>query len=244
MGLERGWGDTAKRILEMMHLRLDIHQALDPSALETFLGRIPMVFNAVILSIRGYFGKANMLGLPNTGGQVTRLIPDANGTACNQRLERVSRTEHTYILRVPFRSEKGVLCKWISRFDVWPYLENFAEDAASEIIGELQGQPDLIIGNCSNGNLVASLLACKMGVTQSVFHLPLLVEFCGAPQEPEMHSFSSRRSTVGQYESHNAFTMPGLYRVVHGIDVFDPKLNIVSPGLDMTIYFTYTQKDL
>jgi sucrose synthase len=29
-----------------------------------------------------------------------------------------------------------------------------------------------------------------------------------------------------------AFTMPGLYRVVAGIDVYDPKFNIVSPGAD------------
>jgi sucrose synthase len=58
---------------------------------------------------------------------VTRLIPDAKGTTVNQRLERVSGTQHTFILRVPFRSEKGILRKWISRFDVWPYLERFAE---------------------------------------------------------------------------------------------------------------------
>lgn len=59
--------------------------------------------------------------------KVTRLIPDAKGTSCNQRLERVSGTEHTHILRVPFRSEHGVLRKWISRFDVWPFLETYAE---------------------------------------------------------------------------------------------------------------------
>ncbi|KAK4256602.1 hypothetical protein QN277_006306 [Acacia crassicarpa] len=45
------------------------------------------------------------------------------------------------------------------------------------------------------------------------------------------------KNNVGQYESHTAFTLPGLYRVVHGIDVFDPKFNIVSPGADMSIYF-------
>ncbi|VAH99166.1 unnamed protein product [Triticum turgidum subsp. durum] len=38
-----------------------------------------------------------------------------------------------------------------------------------------------------------------------------------------------------------AFTMPGMYRVVHGIDVFDPKFNIVSPGADMSIYFPYSE---
>lgn len=58
---------------------------------------------------------------------MTRLIPEAKGTTVNQRLERVSGTQHTYILRVPFRSEKGVLRKRISRFDVRPYLERFSE---------------------------------------------------------------------------------------------------------------------
>lgn len=40
------------------------------------------------------------------------------------------------------------------------------QDVASEIAAELQGYPDFIIGNYSDGNLVASLLAYKMGVTQ------------------------------------------------------------------------------
>lgn len=159
LGFERGWGDTAGRVLEMMHLLSDILQAPDPSILETFLGRIPMVFNVVILSVHGYFGQANVLGLPDTGGQivyildqvralenemlirikqqglsvtpriliVTRLIPDAKGTTCNQRLEKISGTEYTHILRVPFRTEKGILREWISRFDVWPYLETYTE---------------------------------------------------------------------------------------------------------------------
>ncbi|VAI05837.1 unnamed protein product [Triticum turgidum subsp. durum] len=197
-GLEKGWGDTAEHVLEMIHLLLDILQAPDPSTLETFLGRIPMIFNVVIVSPHGYFGQANVLGMPDTGGQivyildqvraledemvlrlkkqgldvtpkiliVTRLIPDSKGTSCNQRLERISGTQHTFILRVPFRNENGVLRKWISRFDVWPYLEKFAEDAAGEIAAELQGTPDFIIGNYSDGNLVASLLSYKMGITQ------------------------------------------------------------------------------
>ncbi|KAM0984884.1 hypothetical protein ACFX13_012421 [Malus domestica] len=157
-----------------------------------------MVFNVVIVSPHGYFGQANVLGLPDTGGQVvyildqvralesemllriqnqgldvipeilivTRLIPDAKGTTCNRRLEGVSGTEYTHILRVPFRTENEILRKWISRFDVWPYLETFAEDASNEIATELQRVPDLIIGNYSDGNLVATLLSYKLGITQ------------------------------------------------------------------------------
>lgn len=47
---------------------------------------------------------------------------------------------------------------------------------------------------------------------------------------------------MGQYESHIVFTLPSLYLVVHGIDVFDPRFNIVSPGADMQIYFPYIEK--
>ncbi|KAK4792404.1 hypothetical protein SAY86_022839 [Trapa natans] len=304
MGFEKGWGDIASRVIETMHLLSDILQAPDPATLETFLGRIPMVFNVVVLSIHGYFGQANVLGLPDTGGQivyildqvralenemllriqkqgldippriliVSRLIPDAKGTTCNQRLERVSGTEHTHILRVPFRSEKGILRHWISRFDVWPYLENFASDAASEITAELQGIPDFIIGNYSDGNLVASLLASKMGVTQcTIAHALEKTKYPDSDiywkNFDEKYHFSCQftadliamnsadfiitstyqeiagsKNTVGQYESHSAFTLPGLYRVVHGIDVFDPKFNIVSPGADMSIYFPYSEK--
>ncbi|CAN0885575.1 Sucrose synthase 2 [Linum grandiflorum] len=304
MGFERGWGDTAERTMEMMHLLLDILQAPDPSTLETFLGRVPMVFNVVILSPHGYFGQANVLGMPDTGGQVvyildqvralesemllrikkqgldfkprilivTRLIPDAKGTTCNQRMEKISGTEYTHILRVPFRSENGILRKWISRFDVWPFLETFAEDVASEIVAELQAIPDFIIGNYSDGNLVASLLAYKMGVTQcTIAHALEKTKYPNSDiywkKFDEKYHFSCQftadllamnnadfiitstyqeiagtKNTVGQYESHTAFTLPGLYRVVHGIDVFDPKFNIVSPGADMSIYFPYFEK--
>ena len=58
---------------------------------------------------------------------MTRLLPDAVGTTCGQRLEKVLGTEHTHILRVPFRTEKGIVRKWISRFEVWPYLETYAD---------------------------------------------------------------------------------------------------------------------
>lgn len=56
-------------------------------------------------------------------------------------------------------------------------------------------------------------------------------------------AFLCSKNKVGQYESHTAFTLPGLYRVVHGINVFDPKFNIVSPGADMTIYFPYSDNE-
>ncbi|OIW18772.1 hypothetical protein TanjilG_13524 [Lupinus angustifolius] len=303
IGLERGWGDTAERVLEMIQLLLDLLEAPDPFTLETFIGRIPMVFNVVILSPHGYFAQDNVLGYPDTGGQVvyildqvralesemlkrikqqgldivpriliiTRLLPEAVGTTCGQRLEKVYDTEHCHILRVPFRTEKGIVRKWISRFEVWPYLETYTEDVVQELAKELQGKPDLIVGNYSDGNIVASLLAHKLGVTQCTIAHAL--EKTKYPESDiywkkfdEKYHFSSQftadlfamnhtdfiitstfqeiagnKDTVGQYESHTAFTLPGLYRVVHGINVFDPKFNIVSPGADQTIYFPYTE---
>lgn len=58
------------------------------------------------------------------------------------------------------------------------------QDAASEITAELQGYPDFIIGNYSDGNLVASLLACKMGVTQVLFFFLFTLSF---PRKCESH---------------------------------------------------------
>ncbi|KAL0426747.1 UNVERIFIED_CONTAM: Sucrose synthase [Sesamum latifolium] len=305
IGLERGWGDKAERVSEMISMLLDLLEAPDSCTLEKFLGRIPMVFNVVILSPHGYFAQENVLGYPDTGGQVvyildqvpaleremlkrikeqgldikprilivTRLLPDAVGTTCGQRLEKVFGTEHSHIIRVPFRTEKGIVRKWISRFEVWPYMETFTEDVAKEITAELQAKPDLIIGNYSEGNLAASLLAHKLGVTQcTIAHALEKTKYPDSDiywkKFDDKYHFSCQftadlyamnhtdfiitstfqeiagsKDTVGQYESHMAFTMPGLYRVVHGINVFDPKFNIVSPGADMNLYFPYTEKE-
>lgn len=59
--------------------------------------------------------------------QITRLLPDAVGTTCSERVEKVHGTEYSDILRVPFRTENGIVRQWISRFEVWPYLETYTE---------------------------------------------------------------------------------------------------------------------
>ena len=47
---------------------------------------------------------------------IRRLIPEAQGTLCNQRIERIERTKWARILRVPFRRPDGsILPQWISR---------------------------------------------------------------------------------------------------------------------------------
>ncbi|KAL5722208.1 sucrose synthase [Ranunculus cassubicifolius] len=304
-GLEKGWGGSGERCLETIHLLLDLLQAPEPSTLEKFLARVPLVFNIVIMSPHGYFAQDNVLGYPDTGGQVvyildqvraletemllrikqqglditprilivTRLLPDAVGTTCGERLEEVEGTKHSTILRVPFRNENGILRKWISRFEVWPYLETFTGDVAKEIVEEFGTKPDLIIGNYSDGNLVASLLAHKLDVTQcTIAHALEKTKYPNSDiywkESEEKYHFSCQftadliamnqtdfiitstfqeiagsKDRLGQYESHIAFTLPGLYRVVNGIDVFDSKFNIVAPGADMSVYFPYTEKE-
>ena len=304
LGFEPGWGRDVARIRDTFRLLSDILEAASPENLEAFLGRVPMMFNIVILSPHGYFGQDNVLGLPDTGGQVvyildqvraleqemstrlanqgldmspqilvvTRLIPEAGETTCNVRMESIMGTDNAHILRVPFRNPDGqVVRQWISRFKIWPYLEQFSQDAEIEILAELQAKPDLILGNYSDGNLVATLLAKKMGAPQcNIAHALekpkyLYSDLYWKDNEEQYHfscqftadliamnaadfiitstyqEIAGRKDTVGQYESYNAFTMPGLYRVVHGIDIFDPKFNIVSPGADPVSYFPYTE---
>ena len=69
-----------------------------------------------------------------------------------------------------FRVYGKVNCQWLA----FPNNNSgyvCEQDVASEIAAELQGYPDFIIGNYSDGNLVASLLAYKMGVTQVLVFL-------------------------------------------------------------------------
>ncbi len=306
LGFEPGWGRTVDRMIETLSLLRDILEAPDPANLEAFLSRVPMIFNLAIISPHGYFAQDNVLGLPDTGGQVvyildqvhaleqemrqrieaqgldiapqilvvTRLIPEAGETTCNERIEPIVGTDNARILRVPFRRANGeVVPHWISRFEVWPYLEDFAAEVEKEIRAELSGQPDLIIGNYSDGNLVATLLAQSLQVTQCTIAHALekskyvMSDLYWQDNDAQYHfscqftadliamnatdfiisstyqEIAGNADSLGQYESYSQFTMPDLYRVVDGIDMYDPKFNIVSPGADPRIYFPYTERD-
>jgi sucrose synthase len=205
---------------------------------------------------------------------VTRLIPQAEGSMSNQRLEPIAGTRNAVILRVPFRNDAGeIIPHWISRFRIWPYLERYALDAEREILAQIGDRPDLIIGNNSDGNLVASLIAQRLDVCQcNIAHAlekskNLLSDLYWRHNEERYHfsaqftadliamnnadfiitstyqEIAGTKDSVGQYESYAHFTMPGLYRVVAGIDVYDPKFNIVSPGANEDIYFSYADSE-
>ncbi|QQS36122.1 MAG: sucrose synthase [Ignavibacteriales bacterium] len=201
---------------------------------------------------------------------LTRLIPNAGKTKCNQRMEKVHETNNSWILRVPFRTHNSnVTDNWISRFEIWPYLENFAEDSERELLAEFNGRPDFIIGNYSDGNLVGYILSKKFGVTQcniahalekskylysalywknleDQYHFSLqftadLIAMNSANFiiTSSYQEIAGTEETIGQYESYRNLTMPGLYRVEGGIELFHPKFNIVPPGVNTKIYFPY-----
>ena len=205
---------------------------------------------------------------------LSRLIPNSDGTLCNQRLEKVHATENAWILRVPLREFNPKLTQnWISRFELWPYLETFAIDAQKELLAELHGKPDLIIGNYSDGNLVAFLLSRRMKVTQcNIAHALekskyLFSNLYWQDLEDKYHfslqftadliamnaanfvisstyqEIVGTHDSVGQYESYKCFTMPDLYHVVNGIELFSPKFNVVPPGVNESYYFPYSRME-
>ncbi|MBD2667415.1 sucrose synthase [Richelia sinica] len=199
---------------------------------------------------------------------LTRLIPNCEGTFCNLRIEKVAETENTWIVRIPFQeSHPEITNNWISKFEIWPYLEQFALDAEQELLTQFRGKPNLIIGNYSDGNLVAFLLSRRLGVTQcNIAHSLekpkyLFSNLYWQKLESQYH-FSTQFTadlismnaadfivassyqeivgtpdSFGQYESYKCFTMPQLYHVVDGIDLFSPKFNMVPPGINENIFF-------
>ena len=175
---------------------------------------------------------------------------------------------------MPFRDKSYQVVKhWISRFKVWPYLETFADDAAVELCSEFRGRPDLVIGNYSDGNLVATLLSDKFDVIQcTIAHALektkyLFSDLYWYNEENDYHfsvQFSAdilsmnksdfiitsthqeiigTEDTMGQYESYQMFTMPGLYQVRSGINLFAPKFNVIPPGVDEELYFPFSEKE-
>jgi sucrose synthase len=205
---------------------------------------------------------------------LSRLIANSDGTRCNERLEKVHGTDNAWILRVPFREFNPNLTQnWISRFEIWPYLETYAIDAEKELLAEFQGLPDLIVGNYSDGNLVAFLLARRLKVTQcNVAHALekskyLFSNLYWQELEDKYHfslqftadliamnaanfvisstyqEIVGTPDSIGQYESYKCFTMPDLYHVVNGIELFSPKFNVVPPGVNESVYFPYTRTE-
>ncbi len=307
-GFEVGWGNTVGRIIETMQLLVDLINEPTDTLLEQFISRVPMplISKIAILSPHGWFAQENVLGKPDTGGQViyildqvralekylherlqltgldvnpkilvlTRLIPDAGNTTCNKSREKIHETQNSWIVRIPFIDKNlNVIKHWISRFHIWPYIERFAEDCSTMLLSEFQGRPDLIIGNYSDGNMVATLLSKKLDVIQCTiahalektkylfsdlywgdmeYNYNFSLQFTADILSMNKSDFiitSTQQEIVGteysmgQYESYQFFTMPNLYQVESGINLFAPKFNVIHPGVNENIYFPYHEKD-
>jgi sucrose synthase len=162
---------------------------------------------------------------------------------------------------------------WISRFHIWPYLETFAEEAKNVVISEFQGYPDLIVGHYSDGNLVAYLLADVLGTTHCAavhalektkylfsdlrwaefeqdyhFSLQFTADIIAYNSADFIISSSYREiggtaTEMGMFESYETFTMPGLYRVLSGMDPQLARYNIVPPGANEAFFFPYTETE-
>jgi sucrose synthase len=199
---------------------------------------------------------------------LTRLIPHADGTTCDVPREKIFGTEDSWIIRVPFRDAQGdVVPDWISRFQLWPYLEGFAEEAKATVVNELLGKPDLIVGHYTDGNLAAHLLAEQLGATHAAcvhalektkyllsdahweameaqyrFSVHFTADLIAYNSADFIITSSSREiggtpDEPGMIESYELFSLPGLYRVQSG---FDPRLsrhNIVPPGASEDFFF-------
>ncbi len=202
---------------------------------------------------------------------LTRLIPEADGTTCNVPREKIHGSENAWIVRVPFRDDSGeVVPHWISRFQLWPYAESFADESCRVVVTELMGKPDFIIGHYTDGNLVAHLLADRLETThcacvhalektkyllsdthwadlehQYRFSMHFTADLLAYNSADFIVSSSFReiagtRDEMGMIESYELFSMPGLYRVQSG---FNPRLarhNIVPPGASEEFFFPNT----
>ena len=216
----------------------------------------------------------DLLGIKPQVIILTRLIPNCTETQCSVPFEQLDGTENAWILRVPFRDfNPNVTQHWISKFEIWPYLEKFIDDAEEALLTKLGGQPNLIIGHYSDGNLVASILARRLrsiqcNIAHSLekpkylfgdlywqdmeaqyhFSAQFTADLIGMNAADFIITSSNREivgtpDSMGQYESYQCFTMPNLYHVVDGINLFSPKFNRVPPGVNEQIFFPYHQAD-
>jgi sucrose synthase len=301
-GVEPGWGHVVGEVIHRLKLLSQVLDSSDPERFERLLGQMPVVRKVLMVSPHGWFAQENVLGKPDTGGQVTyvldqaralehamrqsllqsgldvmpavviltRLIPNAEETTCNLEREKIHGTENSWIIRAPFRDEHGeVIPNWISRFHVWPYLEQFAVEARQLIVHELLGKPDLIIGHYSDGNLVAHRIAEELGVTHCAcvhalektkyilsdlhwadmernyrFSLQFTADLIAYNSADFIVSSSYREvggteDEQGMIEAYDMFSMPGLYRVESGLDPRLARHNIVPPGASEEHFFPY-----
>lgn len=240
-------------------------------------GQVTYVLNQARALERRLQERFSHAGIPDVKPRIlilTRLIPEAEDSSCNVPREKVHGTEDCWILRVPFRDENDEpVPNWISRFQLWPYLERFADESADTVLIHLLRKPDLIIGNYSDGNLVAYLMADRLGVTHCAiahalekskylfseirwreleddyrFSLQFTADVLAYNSADFIVTSTHREiagtdTEMGMYESYNLFTLPGLYQVKSGMDPYLARYNVVPPGANEEHFYPFTETD-
>ncbi len=85
LGFEGGWGNTARRVTESLKGLSDVCESAEPQQFERFLGRLPINKNILMVSPHGWFAQRDVLGKPDTGGQVTYVLDQARALEKSMR---------------------------------------------------------------------------------------------------------------------------------------------------------------
>ena len=76
-GFEPGWGRTTEDVAENLALLSQVLESSDPARFEKLLSRLPLTRTILMVSPHGWFAQENVLGKPDTGGQVTYVLDQA-----------------------------------------------------------------------------------------------------------------------------------------------------------------------
>ncbi|KAJ9678938.1 hypothetical protein PVL29_020983 [Vitis rotundifolia] len=159
-------GVTADKRSPVFMFRFGVH----PRLVVIFGVFVTLEKNLFSLARKSSFGQLNdpsgrplaLLGLPDTGGQIVYMLDQVRALE-NEMLLKIQKQGLDVIPKILIVTRLIPDAKGTTSNQ---RLERISEDASNEIAAELQGVADLIIGNYGDGNLVASLLSYKLGITQ------------------------------------------------------------------------------
>ncbi|MCF7887458.1 MAG: glycosyltransferase, partial [Candidatus Omnitrophica bacterium] len=292
-GLYPGWGNTANKVITRLEGLLNLLKNGDLSVLKELplvrsvimtsvhgwfaqdkvLGR-PDTGGQVVYVL----GQASAMGwelkkkLLESGIEddpqvivLTRLIQESDGTTCDQPIEHVrGAPKFVNILRVPFRGTAN----WISRYKIWPYIDTFIDDADKSIRDYLSEKslnlPDVVMGNYSDGNLVATVLAqryqaLQQGMSHALelpsffkgkvssdkstweklhkqYYLPLMVLSDLIYAKSADISFANSSNDIEEFAAYGDFTIPGYFKLLGRVNPKNAKFNENAPGTNLDLF--------
>lgn len=98
-----------------------------------------------------------------------------------------------------------MLRPWVSRFDIWPYLERFAADSYGEILQELGRSPDLLIGNYRCGTYKFGVCAV-MNRPSSADRYGEILQELGRTPDLLIRNYRCGKDTIGTFAARIVIT--------------------------------------